>query len=49
MGTTLLITPDINADRTVSLLILQETSNVNVTAQACWCPRARASCMSHWQ
>lgn len=33
VGTTLLITPNINADRTVTLRILQEKSDVNSTAQ----------------
>jgi general secretion pathway protein D len=32
VGTTLLITPSINSDRTVTLQIVQETSNVNSTA-----------------
>ncbi len=32
VGTTLLMTPSINADRTVSLQIVQETSNANATA-----------------
>jgi general secretion pathway protein D len=32
VGTTLLITPNINADRTVTLRIVQETSDVNSTA-----------------
>lgn len=32
VGTTLLMTPSINSDRTVSLQIVQETSNANATA-----------------
>ncbi|HBP20063.1 MAG TPA: hypothetical protein DEA08_20025 [Planctomycetes bacterium] len=38
VGTTLLITPNINADRTVTLRILQETSNVNVNGASVLVP-----------